>query len=293
MSKGLGRGLGSLIPEKPKKTKISSNGREEDIVEVVTEEERENVTHLPPSRIRLNPSQPRKEFSQFAMEELADSVRRYGIIQPLIVSKVGKGYELIAGERRLRAAQQVGLEEVPVIIRDYDKQKKLEVALIENLQREDLTPIETAMAYKKLIDDFNLTVQKVANSVGKSRPSVSNLMRLLNLPEEIQRAILKGQVTERNALWIAGLETEAKQMQVFRKMIHDNLTSTQLKEEVKRMGGTKQARIKQDPKDQEREQRLREILSTRVKIDRKKRGGNITIDFYSDEELEDIIDKIK
>lgn len=283
--------MGSLIPEKPKKTKVSSQGREEDIVEVVTEEERENVTHLSPSRIKVNSSQPRKEFSQFAMEELTESIRNYGIIQPLIVSGKGKKYELIAGERRLRAAQQAGLDEVPVIVRDYNKQKKLEVALIENLQREDLTPIETAMAYKKLIDDFNLSVRQVADSVGKSRPAVSNLMRLLNLPEEIQKAILKGQVTERNALWIAGLDTEAKQMQVFRKMLHKDLTSAQLKEEVKRMGGTKQARIKQDPRDQERQQRLRESLGTKVKIERKKKGGNITIDFYSDEELDDIVDK--
>jgi ParB family chromosome partitioning protein len=293
MSKGLGRGLGSLIPEKPKKTKISSQGREEDIIEVTTKEERENITYLSPSLIKANSSQPRKEFSQVGLDELSDSIKRYGIIQPLIVIRKGSEYELIAGERRLRASKLAELDQVPVIIRDYDQQRKLEVALIENLQREDLSPIETAMAYKKLVDDFNMTVQQVANSVGRSRSSVSNLMRLLNLPDEIQQAILKGQVTERNALWIAGLETEAKQMQVFRKMLHNNLTSAQLKEEVKRMGGTKQARIKQDPEDKEREQKLREALSTRVKIDRKKKGGTITVDFYSNEELDDIIDKIE
>ncbi len=291
MSKGLGKGLGSLIPEKPQKTKISSQKGEEDVIELTTKEEQESIVYLSPFQIKVNPYQSRKEFSQFAMEELTNSIKRYGIIQPLIAVQKGEGYELTAGERRLRAAKEAKLEEVPVIVRDYNKQKRLEVALIENLQRENLSPIETAMAYKKLVDDFNMTARQVANSVGKSRPSVSNVIRLLNLPEEIQKAILKGRVTERNALWIAGLETEAKQMQVFRRMLHNNLTGNQLKEEVKKMGGTKKARIKQDPKDKEREQRLREALGTKVKIDRKKNGGNITIDFYSDEELEDIINK--
>ena len=293
MSNGLGKGLNSLIPQKPKKTRTSSPEGESEVVDVTTEEERENVTHLSPEDIKPNSSQPRKEFTGQAMQELADSIKHYGVIQPLIVARSGDGYELIAGERRLRAAKEAGLEQVPVIVRDYDQQRQLEVALIENLQREDLTPIETASAYKKLVDDFNMSIQKVAESVGKSRPSVSNLMRLLDLPEEIQDAILKGQVSERHALWIAGLDTEAKQMQIFRKMLHENMSTAQMKEEVQKMGGTKNARIQQDPRDREREQKLREVLGTRVKIDRKKKGGNITIDFYSDEELDGMVDKFR
>ncbi|MFW5888305.1 MAG: ParB/RepB/Spo0J family partition protein [Patescibacteria group bacterium] len=288
MPKGLGRGLDSLIPQKPKKTKNDKGG---DIMDVTTEEERENITELDINKIKARPSQPRKEFSGHAMEELTDSVRRYGIIQPLIVTPTEEGYELIAGERRLRAGVEAGLEKVPVVVRDYDQQKQLEVALIENLQREDLTPIEKAVAYRKLMADFNMSVQDVAESVGKSRPSVSNIMRLLDLPEEIQDAILKGKLNEANALWVAGLDTEAKQMEVFRKIIHGNMTYGQVREEVKKMGGTKQARIKQDPKDGEREERLREAVGTKVKLTRKKKGGTITIDFYSDEELDGIIDK--
>ena len=292
MSNGLGRGLDSLIPQKPKKTRTSTTQEEgAEVVDVTTEEERENVTQLSTKEIRTNTSQPRKNFSERSIAELGESVERYGVIQPLIVAKTDNGYELIAGERRLRAAQKVGLEDVPVIVRDYDQQRQLEVALIENLQREDLTPIETASAYKKLMDDFNMTVQQVANSVGKSRSSISNLMRLLDLPEEIQDAILKGQVSERNALWIAGLDTEAKQMQIFRKMIYGNLSARQVQKEVKEIGGTKNARIKQDPKDQERQERLKEVLGTKVQIERKKKGGNIVIDFYSDEELDGIVDK--
>jgi ParB family chromosome partitioning protein len=287
MTKGLGRGLNSLIPQKPKKGGAGSG----DAMDVTTEEERENITELNINKVKARPSQPRKEFPNSAMQELAASIRKYGVIQPLIVTSSEDGYELIAGERRLRAAKEAGLKKIPAVVRDYNQQKQLEVALIENLQREDLTPIETAVAYRKLIADFNMSVQDVADSVGKSRPSVSNLMRLLDLPEEIQDAILKGKLNETNALWIAGLDTEAKQMEVFRKIMHGDATYSQVREEVKKMGGTKQARIKQDPKDETREEKLRENLGTKVKITRKKRGGSITIDFYSDEELDDIVDK--
>jgi ParB family chromosome partitioning protein len=287
MAKGLGRGLDSLIPQKPKKSGAGKGG----VMDVTTEEERENIAEIDINKVKARPSQPRKEFADNAMQELIASVRRYGIIQPLIVTGADNNYELIAGERRLRAAKEAGLKKVPVVIRDYDQQRQLEVALIENLQREDLTPIETAVAYRKLIADFNMSVQDVADSVGKSRPSVSNMMRLLDLPEEIQDAILKGKLHETNALWIAGLDTEAKQMEIFRKIVHGNITHNQVKEEVKKMGGTKQARIKQDPKDGEREERLREAVGTKVKLTRKKKGGTITIDFYSDEELDGIIDK--
>jgi ParB family chromosome partitioning protein len=287
MTKGLGRGLDSLIPQKPKKSRIGDG----DIMDITTEEERENITELEIKKIKARPSQPRKEFTNSTMQELAASIRKYGIIQPLIVTSTDDGYELIAGERRLRAAKEAELKKVPVVIRDYDQQKQLEVALIENLQREDLTPIETAVAYRKLMADFNMTTQNVADSVGKSRPSVSNAMRLLYLPEEIQDAILKGKLNETNALWLAGLDTEAKQMEVFRKMMQKNMTPDQVKEEIKKMGGTKKARIKQDPRDSEREERLRESLGTKVKLTRKKKGGSLTIDFYSDEELDDIVEK--
>lgn len=293
MPSGLGKGLDSLIPKSPQNKKgVASDKGVPDIADVTTKEERENVTTLEIDSIKIKDFQPRKEFSEQPLEELSESIKNYGVIQPLIVSGIEGKYELIAGERRLRAAQKAGLKEIPVIIRDYDSQKQLEIALIENIQREDLSPIEEALAYKKLIDDFNMTVREVAKKVGKSRPAVSNVMRLLELPEEVQESVLKGQLKERQALWIAGLDTEAKQMEMFRKVLHDSMSTNDIKEEVKKMGGTKQARIKQDPRDKNREDRLREALGTKVKIERKKKGGSVTIDFYSDEELDGIVDRL-
>ena len=200
---------------------------------------------------------------------------------------------MIAGERRLRSSQRLGLREVPVIVRDFDQQKKLEVSLVENLQREDLNPVEKALAYRKLIDEFNLTVNEMAKRVGKSRPVISNNLRMLGLPEEIQEALMKGTINEGHANLLTGLDTEVKQLNVFRKIVNGNLSVRGAKKEVQDIGGTKSAKIVPDHKDKERENDLRGFLGNKVEIKRTTKGGRLIIDFYSDEELDNLIKKIK
>ena len=293
--KGLGRGLDSLIPKQPQKAQPASEDEsaEEMVVDVLSEEDKNQVFHVDPAKIEANEMQPRKTFSDASLNELMDSIRSYGIIQPLVVVKKGDGYELIAGERRLRASKEIGLEQVPVILRDMDQQKKLEVSLVENLQREDLNPVEKALAYRKLIDEFNLTVQQLADRVGKSRPVISNSLRMLALPEEIQQALINGTINEGHANLLTGLETEAKQFNLFRKIVNGNLSVQKTKKEVQDMGGTKSGKIKTDHRDKEKENDLRGFLGTKVEIKRTSKGGKLIIDFYSDEELDNLIKKIK
>jgi ParB family chromosome partitioning protein len=227
------------------------------------------------------------------IDELAASIKEYGIIQPLLVSVKGKRFELIAGERRLRAAKKAGLKEVPVIIKSYDDQEKLEVALIENIQRENLNPIDLATAYKKLINDFNLTQEDVAKKVSKGRPAVANTLRLLNLPGEIQVALINGRLTEGHAKYLSGLDNEVKQMQLFRKILSGNLSVKDTDKEAKMMGGTKMARVKINYKDKDKEFAFREFFGAKTEIKRKGRGGQVIIEFFSDDELGQIVDKIR
>ena len=293
MPNGLGRGLGSLIPQKIKKIDaLPEEGLT--VVDVTSEDDRGKVLEVNPDKIEVNPMQPRSQFSDFNMEELVESIKEYGIIQPLIVTRAsGDSYELIAGERRLRAAKMVGLKKVPVIVRDANTQRKLEMSLVENLQREDLNPIEAALAYKKLADEFNLTQEEVAKRVGKSRSAVSNCLRFLNLPEEIQQALVEGKISEGHAKYLIGLDSEAKQMALFKKILRHNLTVRDTDNEAKKMGGTKQARVKIDYADKDREFSLREFFGTKVEIKRRGKGGLIIVSFFSDEELENIIKKVR
>jgi ParB family chromosome partitioning protein len=294
MSNGLGRGLSSLIPPKVKKEATTPSG--EPIVDVSSPKDKDRVLQVEVEKIKINPMQPRKRFTDHQMDELVESIKEYGVIQPLIVSEKDGKYELIAGERRLRAAKIIGLDRVPVIIRDTDSQGKLEVALIENLQREDLNPVEMALAYRKLIDEFNLSQEEVAKRVGKARPSVTNTLRILNLPEEIQDALIEGKITEGHAKLLIGLDTLEKQMILFRKILHSGLSVVDTIIETRRMGGTKQARVKINYADKDKEFAFREFFGTKVEIKRKARrggGGQIIIDFYSDEELEEMTDRVR
>jgi ParB family transcriptional regulator, chromosome partitioning protein len=291
MANGLGRGLNSLIPQKVKKGAVTSDG--EAVVEVASEADRGKVLNLKPEQIRFNPMQPRQNFNEHQMNELAESIRQYGIIQPLIVTQTSGGYELIAGERRLRAAKIIGLDTVPAIIRQADEQQKLELALVENLQREDLNSIEAALAYRKLIDEFNLSQDALAARLGKSRPVITNTLRFLNLPEEIQEALIAGKINEGHAKLIAGLESEAKQMSLYKKILLNKMTVDSAYKETKIMGGTKMARIKINYADKDKEFALRQFFGTKAQIKRKGRGGEVIIYFYSDEELDEMIKKIK
>ena len=284
---GLGRGLGSLIP----KNKDEASARAMPSQSAAGGKDR--ISDIAVGLITHNPQQPRERFSDFTMDELVESIKKYGIIQPLIATRKGEGFELIAGERRLRAARTAGLEKVPVMIRDASEQEKLELALIENIQREDLNPIELAHSYGKLIEEFNLTQDEVAKRVGKSRPVITNTLRLLLLPEEIKLALIEGKISEAHARLIIGLESQDKMMSLFRKIIHNSMTVADTYQESRRLGGTKQARIKINYADKDKEFALREFFGTRAEIKRKGKGGQIIIDFYSDEELGEIIKKVK
>ncbi len=291
MSNGLGRGLSSLIPQKVNKAGTTQSG--EALVHVISEEDKNKVLQIEVEKIKVNPMQPRKNFSETELNELVDSIKKYGIIQPLIVTEKNGDFELIAGERRLRASKILGLEKIPVIIRDASSQQKLEVALIENVQRENLNAIETALAYRKLIDEFSLSQEEVASRVSKSRPSVTNTLRLLNLPDEIQAALIEGRISEGHAKLLVGVDNEAKRMALFRKIVHSGLSVSDTYDETRRLGGTKQARIKINYADKDKEFAFREFFGTKVEIKRKGKGGQVILDFFSDEELSAMVEKVK
>jgi len=291
MNAGLGRGLSSLIPQKV--NKITETRKGDAVVDIVSDDDKNKILNVSPDKIKPNPMQPRKEFSHRHLEELVESIKQYGIIQPLIVTFKNGDYELIAGERRLRASKIAELKTVPVIVRDFKEQEKLEVALIENIQRQDLNAIEEALAYRKLIDEFNLKQEEMAKRVGKSRPVITNSLRLLNLPEEIQQALMEGKVSPSNAKLIVGLDTEAKQMALFKKIVRNNLTFDQSLKESRRMGGTKEARIKINYADKDKEFAFREFFGAKIEIKRRGRGGQVIIEFYSDEELDEMVCKVK
>jgi len=284
---GLGRGLGSLIPNKTQPIDAK------DKKAVGSKDDNEQVLEISVDEIDANPMQPRREFGENNIEELVISIKEHGIIQPLIATKNNGKYELIAGERRLRAAKLAGFDKVPVIIRNANKQQKLEVALIENIQRENLNAIDLARAYERLIGDFNLTQEEVAKKVGKSRPVIANAIRLLNLPDNIKSALIEGRINEGHAKYLVGLDDEKKQTSLFNKILRSNLTVDDTNKLVKKMGGTKAARIKINYKDKDKEFAFREFFGTKVEIKRKGRGGQVIIDFYSDEELGEMADKVK
>ena len=283
---GLGRGLGSLIPKKVNRVIATPDG--EAVVSVTTDDDIKRIMELCPGSIRVNPYQPRKKFRQAQLEELMDSIQRHGIIQPLVVTQLSEGvYELIAGERRLRASQNLGLEKVPVVVRSADNQQKLELALIENIQRENLNPIETALAYRKLLDEFSINQEELSRRVGKSRPAVTNSLRLLSLPNDVQDGLVNENISEGHARLIAGLDTEDKQLHLFRQVIDNGLSVGATSEETRRMGGTKESRIKINYKDKEREFRLKDFFGTKVNIMRNSRGGGrINIEFLDEVDLE-------
>jgi ParB family chromosome partitioning protein len=288
MSQTLGRGLSSLIPKK----NIDSDEILKNQSPEITLTDSDRIFHINPNLIEVNPYQPRHNFSEISLQELVDSIKEHGIMQPLVVTRTGEKYQLIAGERRLRSAQLAALKTVPVIIREATEQKKLELALIENVQRQNLDAIETARAYERLMNEFNLSQEETAKKVGKARSSVANILRLLELPEEIQRALSAGRITEAHAKYLLGIPEETKQIILFKKILHQNLSVAQTHEETKRLGGTKAARVHINYADQDKEKQLRSFFGTKVKIMRSKKGGKVVLEFYSDAELDAIIEKL-
>ena len=292
MAQGLGRGLGSLIPKKTMtygQNPFKSDAINQDSV-ILNDSDR--VLHIKLEEIAVNPQQPRTDFNELALNDLAQSIKEHGIISPLIVTKKGDSFELIAGERRLRAAKIAGLREVPVIIREESEQKKLEIALIENLQRQNLNPLESAIAYRRLMDEFGLTQEEAALKLGKARSSIANSLRLLSLPRAIQTALAEGKISEAHAKYLLGLEGETRQINMLKKILRHNLSVLETSQEINRLGGTKAAKPK-DVFDKRNEDDLTAYLNTKVELKRNRRGGQIIINFFGDEELNDILTKIK
>ena len=296
---GLGRGLASLIPPKNKTSQeagVPQNIKQE-IAVSSGQAVQDEYLEVPIEKIANNPQQPRHKFDEGELQELADSIKEHGIIQPLVAVKIApEQYELIAGERRLKAAKLAGLKMVPVIIREESgEREKLEIALIENIQREDLNVLEEARAYKKLIEEFDLTQEQISEKVGKSRSAVANKVRLLGLPIEIQRALTEGRITEGHARAILAIENPEKQRALFELILKDNLTVRQVEDKVREVTvSTHKRRISgasQDPVLKEKEERIAQALGTKVQIKKSGGGGKIVIDFYSPEELESITNR--
>lgn len=253
-----------------------------------------SIQEIEVSQIVANPYQPRKIFNQEALQELADSIKEHGVIQPVVVTRTPNGYELVVGERRFRASQLAGLTKVPAIVKDsLHDQTKLEVALIENIQRQELNAIEEAQAYQRLMEKFDLNQSEVALKVGKSRPAVANTMRLLNLPAEIQRGIIEGKISEGHGRAILGLQDIEKQLLMFKQIQDQGMNVRQVENRVRELvARPKMDSAMPDPKLMAIETELRSKLGTQVKIARQGRGGKITIDFFSDEDLDDILRRI-
>jgi ParB family chromosome partitioning protein len=279
---GLGKGLDALIP--------SGSGGQPD--------RESGVAEIPVAQVAPNPRQPRTSMDETELKGLAESIREHGVLQPLIVSYDPQkdDYTLIAGERRLRAARLAGLESVPAIIRQASEQQRLELALIENVQRADLTPLETAEAYHHLIDEFGLTHEEVAARVGKSREAVTNTHRLVKLPNEIKKGLAEGLITEGHARALLSLEAAPQALlDVYKTVIKNKLSVRQTEMLVKELAGPRVRRTprKDVPADvQEMENQLRQYLGTRIKLRYGKDGGSLTIYYFSDEELNDMITKI-
>jgi len=280
---GLGKGLSSLIPPKIDKKIISKDS------EVLADDER--VVQVSVAKIKANPHQPRSDFGYESMEELINSLKEYGILQPLILTASTDGYEVIAGERRLRAAQFLDFKTVPAVIRDIKEQQKLELALVENLQRKDLNPIEEAVAFQRLIDEFNLTQEEVAKRVGKNRSVVANTLRLLTLPSEIQKALINGKINYSTARIIAGLPPQER-TKFFQKVLKQDLTVRAVEGQARKVVVKRHLRTTKDPNLAALEEKLQAALGTKVTIKKSGEAGQIVIDFYSGEELDNIITKI-
>jgi ParB family transcriptional regulator, chromosome partitioning protein len=276
---GLGKGLDALIPGDFSPTPAASDSL------VNTES------------IIPNPRQPRDSMNPEDLQDLANSIREHGIIQPLIVTHepMSDTYILIAGERRLQAAKLVGLEQVPVVIRTATDQERLELALIENVQRADLSPLETAVAYHKLADEFNLSHEEIAVRVGKGRVAVTNTMRLLKLPEQAKKALSEGKISEGHGRALLGLPTPQAQLNALQTILNQELNVRQTEELIRKLGGQKPPAIptkEVDPGVKEIEERLCEKLGTRVTLKHGQKGGTVTIHYYSEEELSGLLTRL-
>ncbi len=276
--RGLGRGLDALI------TPVAD-----------TESESAGVISL--SEIVPNQFQPRRVFDEDTLHELAQSIRQYGVLQPVVVRRIMNGYELVAGERRWRAAKLAGLSDIPAVVKEYSDAEMTEIALVENLQREDLNPIEESVAYRRLMEEFGLTQEEVARRIGRSRSLIANVLRLLHLPAEIQEHVSRGTLSIGQARPLIGLDNEETQIEIANTIIREQLTARDVEELVRRaLRNPRPRTVKKAEKREifvaEAEERLRMILGTQVKIKPGKVKSRIEIEFYSADDLERIIEAL-
>ncbi|TWT27007.1 ParB/RepB/Spo0J family partition protein [Planomicrobium sp. CPCC 101110] len=276
MAKGLGKGINALFPG-----------------ESLTQPEAEAVTKISIGQLRVNPFQPRKIFDNAALQELSDSIKEHGILQPVVVRKKGKHFELVVGERRFRAAKLAKLKEVPAIIKDLNDQQMMELAILENLQREDLTPIEEAEAYQKLMEALNLTQEQLAFRLGKSRPHIANHVRLLTLPENVRQLISDKKLSMGHGRTLLGLRHKKLIADTAEKVVKENLNVRQLENLVQRLNEDVPRETIEKKKDlfiEEKQSELRDRFGTNVQIKKSKNKGKIEIEFFSEEDLERILE---
>ncbi|MCR4803759.1 MAG: ParB/RepB/Spo0J family partition protein [Lachnospiraceae bacterium] len=291
-AKGLGKGLDAMLPKKIEKPKEKTEKKEEENVS------RETLVKI--SSIEPNREQPRKKFNEDALHDLADSIKQYGVLQPLLLQKKGKYYEIIAGERRWRAARLAGLKEVPAIIKEFSSQEIIEVALIENIQREDLNPIEEAQAYKKLISDFKLKQDEIAERVSKSRTAITNSMRLLKLCPEVQEMLIDDIISSGHARALIPIEDVEIQKKIANEVMDKSLSVRETETLVRKLlsDNPEKEKSKEKQKDKKTEilyksleDKIKSIMGTKVSIQKKsKNKGKIEIEYYSDEDLNRIYD---
>ena len=308
--RGLGKGLGAFFGEEVVQEvvkeqtgeikEISEKENEDSQIQKNDIEEESGEIFVKISKIEPNREQPRKDFKEEQLQELADSIRQYGVLQPLLVQKKGDLYQIIAGERRWRAAKLAGIKEIPVVIREYGKQQAMEIALIENVQREDLNPIEEAVAYQRLMQEFHLKQEEIAERVSKNRSTITNSMRLLNLVPKVQQMLMEGLLTSGHARALLAIQDEENQLKLAEKIIQDHLSVREVEKAVKAIG--KVPKEKKKEKEDEAlelifknlEDRMKMVVGTKVNISRKDRSkGKIEIEYYSEAELERIVELIE
>jgi len=291
----LGKGIRSLLQNIDTDLKQTTSALGEKAVAAAT-----GIERIPLDQIEVNPKQPRRDFDEQALQELSHSIKLHDVIQPITVSRAGnKKYQLVAGERRLRASRMAGLKDIPAYIRQANDQELLELALLENLQRENLNAIEIGLSYKRLMDECTLTQEQVADRMGKERSTVTNYIRLLKLPPDIQVAVRNGQLSMGHARALIAVENVEKQLYIFNEIIQQGLSVRQAEELVRKVNHIEKGTVKKPVKNplppayQKIEDNLASHFSTKVTLDRSKAGkGSITIEFYSDEELDSILEKI-
>lgn len=287
-AKVLGRGLGNLIPVNEKKEELSYDNNS-------------NLREIKLSEILPNPNQPRKTFSDFSIEELASTIKTHGIIQPVVVQKVDRGYELISGERRVRACRKAGFQKIPAIIKSVSKKESMEMALLENIQREDLNPIDEAFAYQRLSDELGIKISELATRIGKNRTTISNLIRLLNFPSKIQEYLRSGKITEGQARPVLSIAEEKKQIETIEKIIQGSWTARQVEDYVADLIGDSKIKSKvstrekkKDPSIMKLESKIRNKISAKVDLQHNETNGKgkIVIHYGSLDQMESILDSL-